>query len=82
MFPPDLQKITLPALQELLRKWDKSDGPGVGTAAHNWAQLPDRMNYIIALFRSRQQVAGLLAQPFTEQQRNDLLAGRIPTGKP
>lgn len=82
MFPPDLHKITLPALQELLSKWDKSTAPGVGTAAHNWARLPDRMNFIIALFRSRQQTPGLLAQPFTELQRNDLLAGRMPSGKP
>ena len=81
MLPPALEKLTLPPLIEFLQQWDHTDPPTVGSAAKNWAKLDERMNYICSLFRSRQQIPDLRAQPFSEEQRTQLLAGQMPTGK-
>jgi hypothetical protein len=39
------------------------------------------MRYILDLFRSRQLDESLLAQPFTDEQRVAILAGRPVKGK-
>ncbi|MEM7093141.1 MAG: hypothetical protein AAF567_09065 [Actinomycetota bacterium] len=63
-FPAALAEITRPELQELLDEWDRTDGTGHGSGASDWADLHSRMNYIVNLFRSRQQVASLSGSPF------------------
>ncbi|MEX2431472.1 MAG: hypothetical protein WD645_06080 [Dehalococcoidia bacterium] len=50
------------------------------SAASDWVQLTQRMRYILELFRSRQQDAALLDQPFTREQRQTIAGGRIPAG--
>jgi hypothetical protein len=40
--------------------------------------LDDRMNFIVNLFRSRQQDAELLDQPFNDKQRAEIEARRVP----
>ena len=44
--------------------WHRFDAPGDDTAARDWARIPDRMNYIVNLFRSRQRDADLFVAPF------------------
>lgn len=51
-----------------------------GTGARDWASLSDRMRFIFALFRSRQQDERLLQRPFDPSQVETILAGRIPEG--
>ena len=54
-----------PELVALLAEYDRTGGTGIGSGAEDWAKLPQRMNYILNLFRSRQQDAALLRPPFT-----------------
>jgi hypothetical protein len=82
-FPKTLATIEDRDLAKLL------DGPGGldrtpdsldGSAAHNWANLSDRMNFICDLFRSRQLDPELFEPPYTEAQRAAIAAGRVPDG--
>lgn len=81
MYPADLDPITLPDLQALYDRWNQSGPGGENTGSYNWDSLADRMNFILALFRSRQQVPALQLEPFSEEQRRQLVQGKIPTGK-
>ncbi len=81
--PPQLQNITLPTeLVGLLVKYDRARGDSdVGSASVDWANLDDRMNFIVNLFRSGQQNLDLLDEPFEAAQRAAFLAGKLPTGR-
>jgi hypothetical protein len=81
LYPPVLEQIDDPELAELLQQYG-ADRPGAtGSAAIDWAVLSNRMRYILDLFRSRQLDESLLAQPFTDEQRVAILAGRPVKGK-
>ncbi len=82
-FPKTLQTIEMPELERFLDGpggWDKTPNTLTGSAAKDWTKLADRMNYIVDLFRSRQDDPNLFAAPFTDAQRSDILAGRVPDG--
>jgi hypothetical protein len=51
-----------------------------GSAALDWTRLPQRMRYILELFRSRQQDAMLFSEPFDATQRAAISAGVLPEG--
>jgi hypothetical protein len=78
--PPPLQNITAPSdLLALLQQYDRARGAtDVGSACVDWRMLPDRMNFIVNLFRSRQLAAELLDPPFNEAQQAAILDGRVP----
>jgi hypothetical protein len=61
--------------------WTTYDVPSAQTAARDWASLADRMNYIINLFRTRQQDVDLFTPPFTRVQQDDFYGRRIPAGR-
>jgi hypothetical protein len=61
--------------------WSTYDVPSAQTAARDWASLPDRMNYIINLFRARQRDVDLFTPPFTRLQQKDLNERRMPLGR-
>ena len=61
--------------------WTTYDLPSARTRARDWASLPDRMNYIINLFRARQRDADLFTPPFTPLQLADLNQRRMPVGR-
>jgi hypothetical protein len=63
MFPVDLSDLTLADLVKVVGTYDRTHGTGVGSAAHDWRRLADRMNYIVNLFRSRQQYGPLFNAP-------------------
>jgi hypothetical protein len=60
--------------------WDRTHGTGRHDGAHDWAVLGDRMNYIVNLFRSRQQDPTLAVPPFTAEQLAAMQAMRMPEG--
>ncbi len=83
VFPKTLATIEDHDLATLL------DGPGGldrtpdsldGSAAHDWSNLSDRMNFICDLFRSRQLDPELFEPPYTDAQRVAIEAGQIPDG--
>lgn len=77
MFPETLATIESPELQAFLARWDRTPDTTVGSAATDWNDIGDRINYIVDLFRTRQHDPNLLRPPFTaaEQDRILRLAG-------
>jgi hypothetical protein len=80
-FPPSLQHITLPDLQALLAKIDPTPDSPRESGAVDWSALPDRLHYIIDLFRCYHESPDLLDPPFTVEQVIALKAGRLPEGR-
>jgi hypothetical protein len=80
LFPSDLVDVSHPELATALDRWDRTGRTGRGTAVRDWAALEERMNYIVNLFRSRQQHPPILAVPFTDMQRQAMCEGRLPNG--
>ena len=80
--PEALKEITDPSdLVKLLDAYDRARADsGEGSASVDWAKLPDRMNFIVNLFRSAQQETTLFGPPFTPEQRAAFEAGTIPHG--
>ncbi|GAA1286712.1 hypothetical protein [Saccharothrix xinjiangensis] len=80
-FPPLLAELSDPELLELLKTVDPTPDSLLGTAARDWSDLPDRMHYIADMFRCHAQRGDLLDPPFTGEQVEDLVNGRLPTGR-
>jgi len=51
-----------------------------GTAASDWTKYPQRMRFILPLFRSRHQTMALLGKPFTDDQIGSIRQGIVPAG--
>lgn len=81
MFPAALERIEHPEALELLARFDATPDTTRGSGARDWTMLEDRMNYIVDLFRSRQQEAEMLAPPFTPEQAAAIRVGRLPGGR-
>jgi hypothetical protein len=79
-FPPALAKITNEQLRSFMAEYDRTGGTGRGAGAHDWTRLTERMDYIVNLFRSRQQDGHLLEEPFHPEQLEAMQAGRVPDG--
>ncbi|QRK05149.1 hypothetical protein JQX13_33790 [Archangium violaceum] len=80
-FPPELNTLTHPGLMALLARLDRTPNDTQGSAARDWGNLNDRMNYIVDLFRTRQQDRLLYDQPFTYLQVESFRQGRVPHGR-
>ena len=80
-FPPSLQHITLPDLQALLAQIDPTPDSPRESGAIDWSALPDRLHYIIDLFRCYHESTDLCDPPFTVEQVSALKSGRVPEGK-
>jgi hypothetical protein len=80
-FPPSLKHITLPDLQALLARIDPTPDSTRGSGAADWSSLPDRLHYIVDLFRCYHESADLFEPPFSEEQISALKAGRLPEGR-
>jgi hypothetical protein len=78
--PAPLQNVTAPGdLVTLIKQYDRARGAtDVGSASVDWRLLEDRMNFIVNLFRSRQQDPPLLGQPFSDAQRALIERDRVP----
>jgi hypothetical protein len=80
MFPPELRDIAGSAAASAVARWDRTHGTGAPSGAHDWAVLEERMNFIVNLFRSRQQDAALFDPPFSKAQLEVLADGQLPPG--
>ena len=80
LFPNDLEHVKEAGLAAFLRVFDLTGGTGVGSGANDWSELAQRMNYIVNLFRSRQQDGEFLFAPFTDAQWSAMQEGRVPAG--
>jgi hypothetical protein len=81
MFPDELKVVEHAELRALLHELDRTPDTSQGSAAADWGCLPDRMNFVVDFFRSRQQDMRLYEQPFTLDQIMVIRAGGIPTGR-
>ncbi len=79
-FPADLRALTCPELRRVVNELDRTPDTLRGSGADDWASLEDRMNFILDLFRSRQQSGGLLSPPYSPLQVAAFEAGRLPEG--
>lgn len=79
-FPADLQQITNTDLQLLLHQVDPTSDSVKDSGAIDWADLPDRLHYIVDLFRCHQETSALLDMPFSEEQVRAIKEGRVPEG--
>lgn len=79
-FPPLLATLADPELLAFLAIVDPTADSLAGTAALDWADLPDRMHYIADMFRCHALRGDLQDPPFTAEQVEALTAGRRPAG--
>jgi hypothetical protein len=80
MFPSGLRKLNGTAAESAFAQWDKTAGSGAPSGAHDWAVLDERMNFIVILFRSRQNDGSLFDPPFTATQLAEMAQGQLPPG--
>jgi hypothetical protein len=80
MFPPDLSTVENPELRALLYELDFTPNTTRGSAAGNWGDLAERMNFVVDFFRTYQQDKSLLQSPFTELQVEVIRNGGVPSG--
>lgn len=76
--PDALLKPSLPELMAFSDRFEPADCSDCG--ARDWADLNQRMHYILHLFRAYQYETELLRPPFKEDQAALILDGRIPDG--
>ncbi|OQZ02645.1 MAG: hypothetical protein B6D35_00990 [Candidatus Brocadia sp. UTAMX2] len=79
-FPASLKEITNPDLRTLLKRIDPTPDSLHETGAVDWADLPDRLHFIIDLFRCYQESHDLFEPPFTAKQVAALKSGHRPEG--
>ncbi len=76
--PVELETIDDPELRAFLAKYDRTRGTAEGSRARDWADLDQRMNYIVNLFHYWQQTVSLLDAPFSADQIQEMQASRMP----
>ncbi len=79
-FPESLKSLNNPDLLLLLQQVDPTPDSPEASGAVDWAALPDRLHYIVDLFRSHQETLDLLEMPFTEEQTKVIKENKIPEG--
>ncbi|MFJ8043719.1 hypothetical protein ACIRBX_24785 [Kitasatospora sp. NPDC096147] len=77
-FPSALARLRNTDLKALLYDIDRTPNTLAGSAAADWVQLGDRMNFVADLFRARQQEQLLFRAPFTPEQTEAIRRGEIP----
>ena len=80
-FPDVLRQLVDPDLCALLAQLDPTPDSLAESGALDWANLPDRLHFIIDLFRCYHESRNLFEAPFTPQQVEALKAGRLPDGR-
>ncbi len=80
-FPPILERLDNPDLLRLLEQIDPTPDSSRESGAEYWGDLPDRLHFIVDLFRCYQVSPELLEPPFTVGQTIALKEGRLPAGR-
>lgn len=78
-FPGSLRELRRPPVIAIVERFSRARDGLRGSAAKNWADLDDRMNYILNLFRSRHEAANLHEAPFPEAEERSIRAGERPS---
>lgn len=63
LFPPTLAQIPHGELRDFLLQWDQDLDSVAGTAASDWTSLPQRMRYIVDLFRCYHLDIAVVSEP-------------------
>lgn len=79
-YPADLQQITNSDLRLLLEQIDPTKDNLADSGAVDWSDLPERLHFIVDLFRLYQQDRDLFEPPYSPDQIVELKAGRLPAG--
>lgn len=79
-FPATLRQLSNPDLLAALQQIDPTPDSLRETGAVDWADLPERLHFILDMFRCYQENADLFLPPFSTQQAAEIKAGRIPSG--
>lgn len=80
-FPESLATLADPELRALIAAYDTTPDDRAASGARDWANLNDRLHFIIDLFRSYQEAPAIFGPPFKPEQTAAIKAGRIPYGK-
>jgi hypothetical protein len=80
-YPEVLRQITLADLLALLGQLDPTPDSTRDSGAADWAALPERLHFIIDMFRCYHESSDLFDPPFLPSQVAALKAGRLPGGK-
>lgn len=80
-FPESLKQITNQELILFLEKHDLTSDSLSGSGALDWANLPDRLHFILDLFRCYEEHPDMFDPPFTQAQVEVLKDGRLPEGR-
>jgi hypothetical protein len=62
-FPRHLQTLREPDVWAAWQQFDRSITEGTRTAVDDWLRYEERLNFVVNLFRSRQQVSALYSRP-------------------
>jgi hypothetical protein len=62
-FPKDLLTLHHRPTWAAMQQYDRSNGQGARTAVNNWLRYGERLNFLVNLFRSRQQMTALYDIP-------------------
>ncbi len=68
-------------LQALVKQYDPCAPGSSNCGAQDWCDLPQRMHYILHLFRAFAEESALFARPFTAEQVAKFRAGIVPDGE-
>jgi hypothetical protein len=79
--PAILSALDEPGLLALVETIEPADGVCDDCGAEDWADLRQRMHYILHLFRAFHEEPALFDAPFSAEQVEALRAGRIPAGR-
>ncbi len=80
-FPDSLKRIADPELRDFLARYDPTPDSLVDSGALDWANLPERLHFIIDMFRCYQENADLILPPFNPEQVEKIKAGELPAGR-
>ncbi len=79
-FPGVLSNLNHSELRDLCRRYEPGTGICDNCGAQDWADLRQRMHYIIHLFRAFHSHPALMNSPFTAAQVDRLMLGQVPDG--
>jgi hypothetical protein len=78
--PEILRRLDDAELIAVLRKYEPHEPACTNCGADDWAELSQRMHYILNLFRAYHLESRLFDAPFSAEQRRQILNGLIPQG--
>lgn len=77
---PLLSVTTEEELREMMERFDPCRSLPGNCGARDWAELNDRMHFILHLFRAFHECPELFEEPFTSAQTEQMRRGIIPRG--